>query len=99
MSKLTPNEIRRLAKLARLHLNDSEVASLQKELSAILGYVEQLQAVDTKGVEPTAQVTGLINVMREDALEDYGVSTEQLLSNVPKVQKGFIKVPRILDQS
>lgn len=98
MSDLNPNEIERLARLARIRLSKKEIASLQTELNAILGYVQKLQKVDTKGVEPTAQVTGLTNVMREDVIKDYGPTTKQLLSNVPRTEKGYIKVPRILDQ-
>lgn len=86
----------KLARLSRLHLTDEEIAQFTDEISAILGYVEQLQKVDLKGVEPTYQVTGLKNVMRPDEIKDYGVSPEELLKNAPATEKGHIKVKRML---
>jgi aspartyl-tRNA(Asn)/glutamyl-tRNA(Gln) amidotransferase subunit C len=68
---LTQEQVRRIAKLARLNLNDSEVLKFSTQLSGILDYVKMLEEVDTEGVEPTYQVTGLTNVMGEDCvLED-----------------------------
>ena len=61
-----------------------------------MNYVEQLQKVEAKGLDPTFQVTGLKNVSRPDKIEDYGVSSADLLKNVPKVKNGQIKVKRIL---
>ena len=85
-----------MAKLARLHLSDDEIQQFAGEISAILGYVEQLQQVDLKDYEPTSQVTGLKNVMRPDKVKDYGVSPEELLKNAPATESGHIKVKRIL---
>lgn len=96
MSKVTIEEIYALAKLAKITLTEEQAAQMQKEISAILGFVEQLNAVDTKDLEPTFQVTGLMNVMREDAVVDYGVSPEQLLANAPATQDGSLKVRRVL---
>jgi aspartyl-tRNA(Asn)/glutamyl-tRNA(Gln) amidotransferase subunit C len=64
MSKLTREDVLRLAHLSRLRLSDDEVERFQGELSKILDYVEQLDQVDTQALEPTYQVTGLKNVMR-----------------------------------
>ena len=96
MAELKPEEILKLARLARLHLNDDEVEQFRSEISAILGYVEQLQNVDTKDLEPTYQVTGLKNVMRADEVKDYGATPDDLLKNAPATEKGHIKVKRIL---
>ena len=82
--------------LSGLTVKDDEVAALAKELEAILGYVAQLDAVDTTGVEPTYQVTGLSNVMRQDELIDYGVSQDELLANAPDKLHGSIKVKKVL---
>lgn len=66
--KLTKEQVNHVAKLARLGLREDEVSKFQTQLSGILDYVEMLNEVDTDGVEPTAQVTGLTNITREDAV-------------------------------
>jgi len=96
MANLTRDDILKLARLARLQLSDEEVEQFRSEISSILGYVEQLQKVDTKGLEPTYQVTGLKNVMRADEVKDYGATKEDLLKNSPAIEKGHFKVKRIL---
>lgn len=97
MAKLTSDEVLKLARLARLRLDNKEVERFRKEISAILGYVEQLQAVDLTGLVPTSQVTGLTNVMREDKEIEYGIEPAELLKNAPASQSGQIKVKRILE--
>lgn len=96
MTKLTRADVLKLAKLARLHLSDEEVEQFTSEISAILGYVQQLQRVDTTGLEPTYQVSGLKNAMRKDEIKDYGVSHEALLKNVPALEGDHIKVKRMI---
>src|SRR4051812_44132427 len=66
MSKLTREDVLKLARLARLQLSDEEVEEYSSELSQILEYVEQLGTVDVTGLQPTNQITGLTNVMRPD---------------------------------
>lgn len=63
---LTKEDVLKVAQLARIELTPAEVEKFQKQLSSVLGYVEQLQQVDTSGVHATAQVTGLENVSRPD---------------------------------
>jgi aspartyl-tRNA(Asn)/glutamyl-tRNA(Gln) amidotransferase subunit C len=96
MAKLKREDIIKLARLSRFRLNEDEIARLQIELPRILDYVEKLNQVDTKGVEPTAQVTGLKNVMRSDEVIDYGTTRSDLLKNVPEAKDGYIKVKKIL---
>ncbi len=96
MAKLSRDDVLGLARLARLHLNDDEIAQFTDEISAILGYVEQLQKVNLDKVKPTHQVTGLKNVMRADEVKNYGPSTEELLKNAPAQDCGHIKVRRVL---
>lgn len=96
MTKISDDEIRKLARLSRLKLTDKEVAKYQTELSAILSYVEILQKVDTTGLEPTSQVTGLTNVVRPDELMDYGTTTDDLLKNAPAIEAHQFKVKRII---
>lgn len=85
-----------VAGLAKIAVSEGEAAKLQAELDAILGYVRQLNELDTTDVEPTYQVTGLANVDRADEIIDYGVDQQALLKNVPHVQDNQIKVPKVL---
>jgi aspartyl-tRNA(Asn)/glutamyl-tRNA(Gln) amidotransferase subunit C len=97
MSTITVNDVKYVASLAKIAITDEEAARFTGELDAILGYVQQLDAVDTAGLEPTYQVTGLRNVMRPDTLIDYGkVTRDDLLKNTPRQQDGYIKVPKVL---
>lgn len=96
MAKLTRDDVLKLAQLARLDLSESEIEEYAVELSEILQYVEQLQSVDVEGLKPTNQVTGLTNVMRADAVQDYGYQPDDLLKNVPQVKDHQIKVKRML---
>jgi len=97
MSQLTKEQILKLARLSRLSLSDDEILKYQKELGDILEYVKKLENVDVSGLEPTYQVTGLQNVMREDSVsEAQQASPEDLMSIVPKTQDGYIKVCRMI---
>jgi aspartyl-tRNA(Asn)/glutamyl-tRNA(Gln) amidotransferase subunit C len=96
MSKLSRDDVLKLALLSRLKLTDEEIERFRGELSSILEYVEKLDAVDVSGLEPTYQVTGLKNVMRKDETVDYGYKTEDLLKNAPAVQDNQFKVRRVL---
>jgi aspartyl-tRNA(Asn)/glutamyl-tRNA(Gln) amidotransferase subunit C len=96
MSKLSRNDVLKLAHLSRLRLTDQEVEKFQHELSSILDYVEMLSKANTTGLEPTYQVTGLKNVMRPDEEKDYGVKPSDLLKNAPAIESNFFKVKRVL---
>lgn len=96
MADLTRDDVLKLARLARLTITDEEIEKYRKELSEILGYVEQLSKVDVTGLQPTTQVTGLKNVMREDEVSDYGASPDDLLRIVPDTQDRHIKVKRMI---
>jgi aspartyl-tRNA(Asn)/glutamyl-tRNA(Gln) amidotransferase subunit C len=96
MAKLTRDDILKLAHLSRLHVDEDEITRFSDEISAILQYVEQLQSVDLSGLEPTSQVTGLVNVERADEVKDYGVTPAELLKNAPATDNGHIKVKRML---
>lgn len=96
MADLSRDDIVKLAALARLDLSDDEIAEYSQELTEILHYVEQLQNVDVAGLQPTNQVTGLTNVMREDEVTDYGYKPQDLLKNVPDTQDDQIKVKRMI---
>jgi aspartyl-tRNA(Asn)/glutamyl-tRNA(Gln) amidotransferase subunit C len=96
MTKLTRDDVLKLASLARISLSDDEVTEFSSELSAILQYVEQLSSVDVDGLAPTNQVTGLTNVMRADEVVDYGYAPHDLLKNVPKTEANQLKVKRMI---
>jgi aspartyl-tRNA(Asn)/glutamyl-tRNA(Gln) amidotransferase subunit C len=96
MADLKQDDVLKLARLSKLTLSPEETELFTEEINAILGYVEQLQAVDVSKLKPTAQVTGLTNVMRSDTIIDYGVTTEALLKNLPDRDKNYIKVKRVL---
>lgn len=85
-----------MARLARLDLGEEEVTEFIDELTAVLQYVEQLKDVDVSGLEPTSQVTGLKNVMRDDQVVDYGVSRDDLLRLAPHTLDGQLKVKRMI---
>jgi aspartyl-tRNA(Asn)/glutamyl-tRNA(Gln) amidotransferase subunit C len=97
MAKLTREDVLKLARLSRLQLTDEEVGQFTAEISAILGYVEQLQNVNLDGVEPTFQVSGQKNAMRTDKVKDYGATPAELLKNAPATEGGHIKVRRVLE--
>jgi aspartyl-tRNA(Asn)/glutamyl-tRNA(Gln) amidotransferase subunit C len=96
MAKLSRDDVLKLAKLARIHLTDDELAEFTDELSEILRYVEKLNSVDVSGLRPTNQVTGLTNVMRADEVRDYGYEPRELLKNVPQVEHDQLKVKRMI---
>ncbi len=96
MPSISIDDVQYVAKLAKIAITDVEATKLQGELGTILGYVRQLDSLDTAGVEPTYQVTGLTNVMRPDKQIDYGVSQTELLKNAPHTQDNQIKVPKVL---
>ncbi len=96
MSTITTDDVRHLAQLSNLQLADDEVENLRGDLENILGYIEQLGELDTTGVEPTYQVTGLENVWRDDEVQDAGVSREQLLELAPERVDNSVKVPKVL---
>ncbi len=96
MTKISADDVKKLAALSALQVSDQEITSLQAELEQILSYVAQLDKVETSGLKPTYQVTGLKNVTRSDEFIDYGVSKDELLKNAPEVNDGQIKVKRVL---
>lgn len=94
---LTAEDVKKLAKLARIALTDEEVLLLQNNLETILGYVDELKNVNTDGLEEVSQVTGLVNVQREDKVVEAGEQTKQdIFKNAPEMKDGYYKVKAIL---
>lgn len=96
MTTVSRDDILRLAQLSNVRLSDEEVTSLQHDIPTILSYVEQLNELDTTGVEPAYQVTGLHNVLRDDEVKTSSVSREQLLALTQESKDNQIKVPKVL---
>ncbi len=93
---LTPEEVRHIATLARVGLNDDEVSRFQGQLSQILDYFHRLQEVDTEGVPPTAHTLAMRNVMRDDEPRPSS-DKEDILANAPERQDDLFRVRAILE--
>lgn len=96
MTQISTDDVQRLAQLSSLQLDEQEAEALRVDLGNILGYIDQLSELNTDGVEPTYQVTDLQNVWRDDVIDDYGVSREELLALSPSAENNQIKVPKVL---
>ena len=88
--------VRRIAKLARIRLDEEEVPRLAGELNAILGYVEQLAEVDVEGVAPLSGGAQMALRMREDAVTD-GQYPDRVLANAPERIGDFFAVPKVVE--
>ena len=95
MSKITADDVRKVAQLARLDLPDDTIATYTGQLERILDYVDQLQAVDTEGVPPTTRAVEVVNATREDNVVATDVRQE-LLDQAPQREGDFFRVPKIL---
>ncbi len=93
-TQLTKAQVEHIAKLARLKLSPAEIEKMTTELTSILAYVDMLGEVDTKKIEPTAQVTGLKNVWREDVVRPSQATADDLLDCSPlPIDEHQIKSP------
>ncbi len=96
--KLKKEEIKHIADLARLELNEAELEKYGSQLSDVLSYIDQLKEVDVTDTEPTAQVTGLKNVLREDVVEDWDEQEKQAaLNEASELEDNQYKVKRVLE--
>lgn len=96
MSTITNDDVRHLAQLSSLQMSDAEVKSIRADIEGIINYIGQLDELDTDGVEPTYQVTGLQNVWRDDEIIDSSVSRRQLLALAAEQSDNCVKVPKVL---
>lgn len=94
---ISKDQVKHIAKLAGLKLSSAEINKFKKQLSAILDYVEKLNELDTKGIEPTSQVTGLENVCREDK-PGLSLSQEEVLSGAREKHNNFFKIKAIFEE-
>ncbi len=95
MTRITSDDVRHVAKLARLAISDEEVEHFTVQLEAILENAGKISALDTEGVEPTSHPLAVENVFRLDEVTP-SLTQDQVLSNAPAAENGRIKVPQIL---
>ncbi|HWB52776.1 MAG TPA: Asp-tRNA(Asn)/Glu-tRNA(Gln) amidotransferase subunit GatC [Tepidisphaeraceae bacterium] len=93
--KITPEQVRHVAKLARLALTDAEVERLGGELESILEYIAKMDRLDVSNVEPMAHPLPLKNVLREDVVTP-SLPLEKVLQNAPETDGPFFKVPKVI---
>ena len=93
---VSSEQVRHIAKLARIAMSEEELERLVPELNNILGWVEQLGEVDTNGVEPLTAVIDQKLRLREDAVND-GDVRDDVLANAPEAQHGFFAVPKVIE--
>ncbi len=94
---ISREEVEHVAALARLGLEEHELAEMERQLSRVLETVAQLRDVDTSAVGPTAQVIALENVMRDDVARP-GISREAALANAPLAEGPFVRVAVVLEE-
>jgi aspartyl-tRNA(Asn)/glutamyl-tRNA(Gln) amidotransferase subunit C len=93
--KISRKEVEHVALLARLKLSEKEIQQFTDQLNGILAYMEKLNGLDTRDVEPTSHVIEVGNVVREDRSQE-SIRIEDALANAPDSGDGFFKVPRII---
>ena len=93
--KLTENQVRDIAKLARLNCSDEEIAAFTRQLTTILDYVKQLEELDTENVEPLAHCLPVHNIFREDVIKP-SLTNDQALDNAPHRDGEYFAVPKVL---
>ena len=93
---ITRETVKKLGRLSRLHIEESQEEHLATEVNGILGWIEQLSEVDTQGVEPMTGVSDMELYQREDKVTDGGIQ-DQVLANAPETTAGFFVVPKIVE--
>ncbi len=95
---MTPDlaTISRLAELAKLEFDDAQTTEIAKDLGRMLAFVEKLNELDTKGVEPLIYMSDEVNVLRDDESKT-DITREEALSNAPKRDSDYFKVPKVLE--
>ncbi|WP_035437754.1 Asp-tRNA(Asn)/Glu-tRNA(Gln) amidotransferase subunit GatC [Bacillus sp. UNC322MFChir4.1] len=96
MSRISVENVKHVAHLARLAITDQEAEKFQKQLDAIVTFAEQLNELDTTKVKPTTHVLDMKNIMREDVPEK-GLPVEEVLKNAPDHKENQIRVPAVLE--
>ena len=95
MSRITIEELKHVARLARLNFTDEKLVTFADQLNDILGYVAKLEELDTEGVEPTTHALHVTNVFRQDIAKP-SLPVEDAVANAPAEEEGAFVVPRII---
>ena len=97
MKRISSNEVKKVAQLARLELNESEIQKHAEQLENILGYIKQLEKINTDNIPCTTRAIEVVNVLRKDEKKDYE-NSEELLNLAPSRENKFFKVPKIINE-
>jgi aspartyl-tRNA(Asn)/glutamyl-tRNA(Gln) amidotransferase subunit C len=93
---ITENDVKHIAKLAKLNFEDNEISRFVDELNSILDYINKLNELDTSNVDPTSHVLDIANVTRAD-IPERKITQIEALKNAPEEGYGHFKVPRIIE--
>ena len=96
MNRISSDEVKKVAKLARLELNESEIQQHADQLEKILDYINQLEKINTENIACTTRAIEVVNVFRKDEKKDYE-NSEELLDLAPSRENTFFKVPKIIN--
>ena len=97
MKRISNDEVKKVAQLARLELNESEIQEHAEQLEKILDYIKQLEKINTEHVPCTTRAIEVVNVLRKDEKKDYE-NSEELLDLAPSSENNFFKVPKIINE-
>tara|TARA_B100000902_G_C27291839_1_gene907598 strand:- start:525 stop:818 length:294 start_codon:yes stop_codon:yes gene_type:complete len=97
MRRISSDEVKKVAQLARLQLNEGEINQHAEQLEKILEYIRQLEKINTEGIPCTTRAIEVVNVLRKDEKKDYE-NSEELLDLAPSRENKFFKVPKIITE-
>ena len=97
MKRISSDEVKKVAQLARLELNESEIKQHAGQLEKILDYINQLEKINTENIPCTTRAIEVINVLRKDEKKDFE-NSEELLDLAPSRENKFFKVPKIINE-
>ena len=97
MKRISSDEVKKVAQLARLELNESEINQHAEQLEKILEYIKQLEKINTENVPCTTRAIEVVNVLRKDEKKNY-VNSEEILDLAPSRENKFFKVPKIINE-
>ncbi len=97
MTKITPDDVRKVSQLARLDIADESMKTYANQLEKIIDYIAQLEKIDTKNIPPTTRAVEVVNVLRDDIVRGSDVK-EEILNLAPQKEGRFYRVPRILSE-
>ena len=97
MKRISSDEVKKVAKLARLELNESEINQHAEQLEKILDYIKQLEKINTEDIPCTTRAIEVVNVLRKDEKKNYE-NSEEILDLAPSRENKFFKVPKIINE-